>query len=81
MLFEKEKYYSYIVKLERRINYYYVLCIGSMMIIGTLLYYMKGMIIGSILGILISNLATLRMKILIQKMKMEIDIYEKIVSK
>ena len=81
MLFEKEKYYNYIVKLERRINYYYVLCIGSMMIIGTLVYHIKGMIIGLILGILISNLVTLRMKILIQKMKMEIDIYEKIVSK
>ena len=78
MLFEKDKYYNYIVKLEKRINYYYVLLIGITTIIGAITYYIKGMIIGAIIGLIIANYVTLKIKIQIQKMKIDIDIYNKI---
>lgn len=76
MIFEKEKYYEYIEKLRKRIDYYYVFIIGILLILGALTHNIKISIILIILGIIISNYITLKTKILIQEMKFKIDIYE-----
>lgn len=76
-MFDEKKYYNYIQKLEKRLDYYYVFSIGIGAILGAYLYYIKGIIIGCIMGLLIANYFTLKTKIKIQKMKWEIDMYRK----
>ena len=78
MIFDKEKYYNYILKLEKRIDYYYILIIAITTIIGAFTYKIKGIIIGLIIGILIGNYITLKIKIKIQEMRMKLDLYNKI---
>ena len=78
MIFDKEKYYNYILKLEKRIDYYYLLIIAITTIIGAFIYKIKGIIIALILGILIGNYVTLKIKIKIQEMRMKLDLYNKI---
>lgn len=80
MMFEKEKYYKYIQNLEKRLDYYYVFCIGISALLGYYLFYIKGLIVGLILGLILANFITLEIKIKIQKMKIDIDMYEKLIK-
>lgn len=78
MLFEKEKYYKYIKDLENVINFAYVIFILLFGIIGLAMGKAIGLIIGILIGILLAGSYTLNTKIKIQKMKWEIDIYDKV---
>lgn len=78
MLFEKEKYYNYINKLEKNITITYIIITIFTAIIGTAILQGIGFIIGILLGLLISGNHTLITKIKVQKMKWELDIYDKI---
>lgn len=80
MLFEKEKYYKYINTLEKNITISYIIITIFTTIIGTAILQGFGFILGILLGLLISGNYTLIAKIKVQKMKWEIDIYEKLKS-
>ena len=79
-MFNINKYNKYIETIEKRIHYYYVFSFGIFTIIGAYTKGITGMIIGIIIGLLISNYLTLNLKIKIERMKWEIDIYKKIVN-
>lgn len=81
MLFEKEKYYSYIGILEKMINFYYALFIGIFGIIGVATGNVFGLIIGVGLGFIMAKACTLGAKIKVQKMRWEMDIYLKLTEK
>ncbi len=55
MLFEKEKYYKYIKTLENSVNFYYVILITLLSIIGIITGKLIGLIIGAIIGYLIAR--------------------------
>ena len=77
MIFEQEKYYSYIQTLEKYKNAIYVIYILLGIIIG-MYGGILGVIIGALIGFLSASMHTLGIKIKIQKMKWEMDIYNKI---
>lgn len=81
MLFEKEKYYKHIGTLEKMVNFMYAIYILIFGILGLILYKGTGLILGILLGILISTAVTLKVKIQIQEMKMKFDIYNKLIGK
>lgn len=75
MLFEKEKYYSYIGKIESSITWCYVITMIFAVLIGIAMGGV-GLIITIPLGILLSGIWTLSAKIRVQEMKYKIDMYE-----
>lgn len=81
MLFEKEKYYKYIKTLETFVNFYYVIFIILFAILGIAIAKGLGLILGGIIGFLFARMYTLKTKISIQKMKLQIDIHEEITKK
>lgn len=76
MLFEKDKYYKYIGKLEKAINYYYIICIILFALIGLIIWNVIGLILGGLVGFLLAGAYTLKTKILIQNMKWKMDMHE-----
>jgi hypothetical protein len=78
-MFDEKEYIKYINHIKTNITITYVIIIVISFIIGIYLGAIPFIII-MILGILIANQSTLMMKIKVQKMKMEIDIYNKIIK-
>ena len=79
MLFEQEKYYKYISTIEKTNTFIYIV----IMIIATVIGIATGvatLILTIPIGILIANMYTFNSKIKAQKMKMEIDMYNKIMQ-
>ena len=81
MLFEQEKYYKYIQTLEKTKIAYYIIFIILGILLGAITGNGINIIIGGIIGFFIAGLSTLGIKIKIQKMKWEMDIYNKITEK
>lgn len=81
MLFEPEKYYKYIQTLEKTKTAYYVIFILIGILIGTATANGTAIILGGLIGFFIAGIYTLGIKIKIQKMKWEMDIYNKIKEK
>jgi predicted PurR-regulated permease PerM len=76
MIFERDKYYSYIQSLEKSVTIYYVV----IMIFAVLLGIATGLvtlIITIPLGMFISWIMTFATKVKIQEMKWKIDMYDK----
>ena len=82
MLFNKNKYYGYIQTIEL-LNVILIFIITISTTILFLLIFKKLLLalIGFLIGILISSFLNITRNIKAEKMKMEIDIYEKIVEK
>ena len=80
MLFEKDTYYKYIKTLESMNTLAYVIIVGLGVIIG-LATGILTLIISLPISILLANMYTFATKIKIQKMKWEMDVYDKIVRK
>ena len=80
MLFEKDTYYKYIKTLESMNTLAYVIIVGLGVIIG-LTTGILTLIISLPISILLANMYTFATKIKIQKMKWEMDVYDKIVRK
>lgn len=80
MFFEKDTYYKYIKTLESMNTLAYVIIIGLGVIIG-LATGIVTLVISVPISILLANMYTFATKMKIQKMKWEIDIYDKIVRK
>ena len=76
MLFEKEKYYSYIGTLEKTINFFYIIFTIMFAIMGLIIFKAIGFILGAVMGFLLAGIYTLKIKILIQNMKWKIDMHE-----
>lgn len=81
MIFDQEKYYKYTKKLEKYVIAIYIVLI----LIGVVMGYWigdwttyeptKGLIIGGLIGFFLANLYTITIKIKIQKMNWEMEIY------
>lgn len=80
MLFEKDTYYKYIRTLESMNTLAYIIIVGLGIIIG-LATGILTLIISLPISILLANMYTFATKMKIQKMKWEMDVYEKIVRK
>lgn len=80
MIFEREKYYNYINKLERSITIAYGIIMLFAIIIG-IATGIATLIITIPLGMIISASYTFGAKIKVQEMKWKFDIYEKIAKK
>lgn len=77
MMFEKEKYYKLIKDLEKIVTVIYVLILIFAVIIG-IATGVAALIITIPIGLLIAFLYTIAMKIKIQEMKWQLDIYDKV---
>lgn len=80
MIFEREKYYDYINKLERSITIAYGIIMLFAIIIG-IATGIATLIITIPLGMIISASYTFGAKVKVQEMKWKFDIYEKIAKK
>lgn len=80
MIFEREKYYNYINKLERSITIAYGIIMLFAIIIG-IATGIATLIITIPLGMIISASYTFGAKVKVQEMKWKFDIYEKIAKK
>ena len=80
MIFEREKYYNYINKLERSITIAYGIIMLFAIIIG-IATRIATLIITIPLGMIISASYTFGAKVKVQEMKWKFDIYEKIAKK
>ena len=80
MLFEKDTYYKYIKTLENMNTLIYVVIVGLGIIIG-LSTGILTLIISVPISILLANMWTFATKMKIQKLKWEMDVYDKIVRK
>ena len=80
MIFEREKYYNYINKLERSITIAYGIIMLFAIIIG-IATGITTLIITIPLGMIISASYTFGAKVKVQEMKWKFDIYEKIAKK
>lgn len=80
MLFEKDTYYKYIRTLESMNTLAYIIIVGLGVIIG-LATGILTLIISLPISILLANMYTFATKMKIQKMKWEMDVYDKIVRK
>lgn len=80
MIFEREKYYNYINKLERSIKIAYGIIMLFAIIIG-IATGIATLIITIPLGMIISASYTFGAKVKVQEMKWKFDIYEKIAKK
>lgn len=78
MFFDRNQYYKYIGTLEKIVNFSYCIIIGLCMLIGSATGKGTGFIIGTLTGLLLATLYTLKTKIQIQEMKWKMDIHEKI---
>ena len=76
-MFEKEKYYKLIKDLEKIVTIIYVLILIFSVIIG-LIGGGVSLIITIPIGLLVAFLYTITMKIKIQEMRFQMDIYYKI---
>lgn len=76
-MFEKEKYYKLIKDLEKIVTIIYVLILIFSVIIG-LIGGGVSLIITIPIGLLVAFLYTIAMKIKIQEMRWQMDIYDKI---
>ena len=76
-MFEKEKYYKLIKDLEKIVTIIYVLILIFSVIIG-LIGGGVSLIITIPIGLLVAFLYTITMKIKIQEMRWQMDIYDKI---
>ena len=81
MLFEQENYYKYIQTLEKIKTAYYVIFILIGILIGATTTNGLAIITGGLIGFFAAAMSTLAIKIKIQKMKWEMDIYNKINEK
>lgn len=80
MIFEREKYYNYINKLEKSITIAYGIIMLFAIIIG-IATGIATLIITIPLGMIISASYTFGAKVKVQEMKWKFDIYEKIAKK
>lgn len=80
MIFEKEKYYNYITKLEQSITVIYAIIMILSIIIG-LAMAVVGLFITVPIGFALSYLYTFGAKVKVQEMKMKFDLYNKIIEK
>ena len=77
-MFEKEKYYKYIKTLEGMNTATYAIVMTISIISGAMTNNLLTLILSALLGFLFANIITFCTKMKIQKMRWEIDIYDKI---
>lgn len=80
MIFDQEKYYKYTKTLEKYVIAIYVISILISISIGQF-YGFIGIIISGLIGFFIASIYTIMIKIKIQKMNWEIEIYNIIKKK
>ena len=77
MMFEYKKYYEYIQILEIEKKIIYIILSATGFTIGAF-WGILGIILGICIGLIFASIVSLKIKVQIQKMKWEIDIYNMI---